>query len=401
MSVSSFDFDKFSLSSEDENNGDYEEINIDSISRKNYIYDAELENENNDNDIFSYEYEHNQQTKQNKQNNTDVFLNLLDAYLKLASETEQEEFKKKINLKYMLNISNIDIPKYIIGSRTNKPCANCKINIEQKINNSFVKILEKDYFLCFTCKDKFFININSSIENKFLEMKDNNEFLICTRNIEEFKKFEQLIELQRHNLNKFAYFLEIYMSEDQVKNIINKITDTAYDNIKFNKPYLNIKIYDYDMSDYRFTNMARIKSLLKNKSVSKIDNENYKFTNKEFGNHYEYKAKAENKCICCKTELNLNKFKLAVTAHNVKINHIIKKYENLHYLLYAVCTNCRIICDKIQIDCIKYFIELEKVKNFNEVIDVEIEKNNIIDFLKSYNDKFFELLNTANVSQKN
>ena len=313
----------------------------------------------------------------------------MDTYKKTISTTEPDKFK------YMVNIANIDIPKYIIVSHTNKPCANCKINIEHKINSSFVKILDKDYFLCFSCKEKFLANIDFMVYKKFLTMKENNDFVSSTANIEEFIKFNKLIELQKANLNKFAFFLENYMPDDNVKNIVDIITNEAFYNIKFNKPYLNIKIYDFDMSDYRFTNMARIKSLLKNGSVIKIDDENYKFTKDEFGNHYEYKAKAENKCIRCDTELNLNKFKLAVTKHNIKINHIIKKYENLHYLLYAVCTNCQKICENVQNDCIKYFMSLGKFKNFNEVIDNQIENNNVINFLKNYNDKFFQLLTVS------
>jgi len=394
MSVSSFDFDKFSLSSDDENDNDYNNVEI---VRKNYIYDAELKTEK-ENELCSYEYsedklnkqvEKNKQFKKKRDNNTDVFLNLLDEEKKVfMPETDKS--------KYMIHIANMDVPKYITSSHTNKPCTNCGVNIEQKINLSFIKILDKEYFLCFSCKDKFLIDINCIINEKFVKLKENNEYSSIASNTEDFLDFEQSIKLQKHNLNKFAYFLEKIMSEDDVKCIVNEIADTAFNNIKFIKPYLNIKIYDFDMGDYRFTNMSRIKSLLKNGSVLKIDNENYKFTKEEFGNHYEYKAKAENKCIRCKTELNLIKFKLAVTKYNVKINHIIKKYENLHYLLYAVCTNCQKICDKIQNDCIKYFIKLDKLNNFNEVIDTQIERNVIIDFLKIYNDKFFQLLSNTN-----
>jgi hypothetical protein len=377
MSVSSFDFDKFSLSSEgnDKHTDDYDDVyneeygeNPDDNTRiKNYTYDVEKE-------------------KEKKEQNANSFLSLL--------ETQAKENNEK--KKYMTCVADYQIPKYIIGSRTNKPCVNCKINIEQKINLSFIKILETNYFFCFTCREKFLININSLIEKKFIEMKTNNSFScpLSHTNEQELGKFEKLIASQKYNLNKFAFFLENYFSINQVKEIINIVAQVAFDDIKFIKPYPNIKIYDFDMSDFRFTNESRIKSLLKTNFITKIDDTNYKFTNEEFGNHYEYKAKADNKCICCGTELNLIKFKLASTSQNLQINHIVKKYENLKYLLYAVCTNCKKKCDRIQISCIKYFLELEHKKNLKEVVEVEKERDNLVNFFKNYNDKFFELLGT-------
>jgi hypothetical protein len=397
MSVSSFDFDKFSLSSDDESSNEeytqdkkiknskkHEDCSDDEFNNyeiiENYIYDAEIDTDT--------------KVKKTKENNANTFLILLN------EEKQKLSVQEYNKTKYMLNISSMNIPRYIMMSQTNKPCKNCGINIEQKITHSFIKILEKDYFLCFVCKDKFLKNLNFEIEKQFIKMKSDGIFNLEIQSGDQTKcaenkiceNFEKTTNYQKYNINKFGILLENFLCYDLVEKIINDILEKAFNNIKFNKPYLNIKIYDFNMGDYRFTNMSRIKSLLKSESVIKIDEDNYKFTKEEFGNHYEYKAKAENKCICCNTEFNLLKFKLAIAKHNVKINHIIKKYENLHYLLYSVCTLCQKLCDKIQNDCITYFVKLNKLKNFDQVIDLHTKNATFINFIKEYNDKFFELL---------
>lgn len=399
MSVSSFDFDKFSLSSED--NTDFEENNIINTIEKDYIYNTDMDGQINIDEQINNS---NKKFKQTKDNNANVFLNILDTYIKSISTPEHEKIIKFINLKYMMtigNISNIIIPKYILYCKTHTACANCEVNIEQRIGDSFMKILKKDYFLCFYCKHKFFNNIDCVIKKKFLKMKEENKFFLSVeQQVEEFNKFNKLIELHNYKnskniLNKFGYFLENFMSDDEVKIIMEDIIKIAYDTIKINKPYANKKIFDFDMSYFRYTNMKRIKSLLKSDVISKIDDENYKFVKNEFGNHYEHRASASNKCICCETEFNLIKFKPAFAYNNVKINYIIHKYDNIHYLLYASCTNCIKLCNKIQTDCIHYFTELYKLNNLHEVINVENEKNNIINFFKIYDDKFFLLLNNS------
>ena len=385
MSVSSedsFDFDKFSLSSEDNEKYNeeniFEELNIDNGFNMFAMFDANDASDKNE--IMNIDSPSN---KKNKKSMVDVFLDMLDKSNQTLDIT---------NSKCTTNISKSGIPKHIIDSRANVPCSNCKNNIDLKISYSFVQTSNKHYFLCFLCKNKFIMGLNSLIIDKFKVMELNNTYSICTKDTEQYQIIKEKIINHKCSLNNFSCFLEKYAPKSDVDNIITKIFDKSYDNIKHCKPYPNIKIYNFDMQDYRFTNQSRIKSLLKNGFIEKVDDINYKFTKEEYGTYYEYKAEATNKCVNCKTDLNLNKFKLEVTKYNKQFKNEIYKYENIFYLLYAVCNSCIKYCDNVQKKCIKYFVELYNLKNFNEVVSKEIKNKNTSKFLKNYNDVFMELL---------
>jgi len=385
MSVSSassndsFDFDRFSLSSDDNDERNNENI----FEEKNINKDFATHKMSNINK--------NKEINKEKKNVVNIFLDMLNK----TCETEDTS-----STKYLPNILKFNIPKYITERITNVPCDNCKNNIWQRIGSSFTKILDKHYFLCCICKAKFITEINLLTHAKFEEMEKNNQYSVCTKNVKLYQSIKKLTETHKFNLNSFAHFLENFMSNSDINCIVMEITEKSFDNIKYIKPYPNIRIYNFDMEDYRFTNQSRVKSLLKNGFIEKIDDVNYKFLKEEYGNHYEYRAEATNKCINCKTELNLNKFRLEVTKYNKEFKNEINKYENIYYLLYAVCNGCVKHCDIVQKKCIKYFVELYKLKNFREVITQEINNKNISKFLKIYNDAFMELLENENENKK-
>ena len=377
-SEKSFDFDKFSLNSDVDEEYDNENIFEESNIHTNFnMFDITDKSE-----IINID---SVPDKKHKKNIVDTFLNMLDKNYETMKKMDTQ------NSKYQINILNLEIPKYIVDSRANIPCYNCKNNIEQKISCSFIKVLDKHYFLCYLCKDKFISGINSLIFEKFKEIKKNNNCLMCTKVTEQFQNFNDKITTRKYNLNKFSYFLEKIMPKSEVDVVIMEIVEKSFDNIKHIKPYPNIRIYNFDMKDYRFTNKSRIKSLLKNGFIEKVDDINYKFIKQEYGNHYEFKAEATNKCINCKTDLNLNKFRL-VTKYNKQFKNEIYRYENIFYLLYAVCNSCIKYCDNVQENCVKYFVKLYKLKNFDEVVTNEIKNKNISTFLKTYNDTFLQLL---------
>jgi hypothetical protein len=371
-SLSSFDFDKFSLDSGDEIDEIdeiYEIDEVDKVEKIVSVFDAE-----NKNPVSSIKP---------KKNIVNIFLDMLEKNI---------DYSQNTNSKYLLNNFKTQIPKYIIDSRANVPCVNCANNIEQKISRSFVKILSKNYFLCYTCKDKFIAGINLLIYDKFKVMEANNEYSICTNSTEKYQKIKEQIESGKHDLNKFCYFLENNMSTSEINSITQDICNKSQLNIKYIKPYANIRIYNFDMGDFRFTNHSRINSLFKTGFIEKISDGNYKFVKEEYGKHYECKAEATNKCICCKSDLNLLKFRLEVTKYTKQFKKDMFRYENLSYLLYAVCVDCKKYCDNVQKLCVKYFVQLHNFNNFNEVVTNELNNNNASLFLKIYNNKFFELL---------
>ena len=364
-SNSSFDFDKFSLKSDD-NSDDNENIFEESRVNKNC-------NIFNTFDVVD-----------KKHIMVDNLLDILDKYHGTIDLTNI------IDVKYLTNNLQLEIPKYIIDSRPQIPCDNCKNKITQKIGYSFIKIANKHNFLCYLCKNKFIAEINSLIFYQFEIMEETNEYSICTKDTVLYQNYKKKIKKQKCSLINFCHFLETLMSKDEINCLVSKIRDKSFDNIKYIKPYSNIRIYDFDMVNYGFARESIIKSLLKKSFIKKIDNINYKFI-KGFGAFFKYKVEATNKCINCNNDLNLNKFRLEITKYNKQFIKKIDKNENIGYL-HAVCNNCITYCDNIQAKCMKHFVELFKLKNFNKVITQEINNNNICNFIKNYNNTFLELL---------
>jgi hypothetical protein len=257
-----------------------------------------------------------------------------------------------------------------------KKCQICSYSKTTKLNLTHFELKIK-YDLCERCKTCF-----------QLKLKD------------ELKEFAKKVDVISDdcNIGWKRLFYDICKKYNdstdilqQINDLINKIYQDVFTEIKYKKPFNQCTIYNYNGVFHGYTTLKQMHHAIKFNKATKISDSEIKWNfvveeKIEDKYHFNYSRNKENVCLSCGKKDFLDTFSILPKD---KINEYEGEGINIHFY-HAVCSSCKDHCTAVKEQCGSSYL-LENGNNICDHINLLIankEKDKLSLLIKNYNEKY-------------